>query len=135
VNIPQTCPICSAPGSVRSLGAFGWVAHCSACYEGDPESDRWRRIQGHGETLEDAVSAWLEDARELCAVDEIPPLRCAFAPRTPRLIEQVIEQAREEFARQNGTDQVDGWRWYPSVDHPERVKQDITYLEFPCNCS
>jgi hypothetical protein len=134
VNIPQTCPICSSHGSVRSLGAFGWVCVCSQCYEPDDEADRWRRLQGHGETMEDAVDAWLEDARELATVDEIPPLRCAYVPRAPRLIEQVVEQAREEFARQHDFELVEGWRRAWDDNEEGHVHQEIIYLEFPCSC-
>lgn len=129
----QRCPICHAPGEVRSLGAFGYAAHCSECYEGDEEADHWRHLQGHGETVEDAVDKWLEDARELCAVDEIPPLRCACTP-AERLVEQVLEQARAEFTAQAEFELVDGWRWSPDCADPNRVQQDVTYLEFPCSC-
>lgn len=75
----ESCPVCGAPPSVTSLGAFGWLACCSACYDEDPEAPSWTHMQGIGETHERAVESWLVTAREFCAIDEIPPLRISYA--------------------------------------------------------
>jgi hypothetical protein len=124
----ETCPICCFQGEVRDLGPFGFAAHCSECYEGDPESASWRRIQGHGATAEDATAKWLEDARELAAVDEIPSLVVRFTPRHDMWTE-LQRQIEMESAAQRGLDLVDGWRW---VDAPggNRRPQNIIYAEF-----
>lgn len=129
----ELCPICGAPGDVRSLGAFGFAAHCSSCYEGDPEAGAWRRLQGHGESAEDAVAAWLEDARELCSVDEIPTLPCPCRPSTPSsaMFLDLEIQVRCEAALQQGLDLVPGWRFVPDDSTPlGRRAQDIIYAEF-----
>lgn len=47
------------------------------------------------------------------------------------LIESVLLDSQQEFERQEGFELTDAWRWWPSHDHPERVRQDITYLELP----
>lgn len=127
----ETCPICGGQGTVRALGAFGYVAHCSDCYEADEESAQWRRIQGHGDSHEQAVDKWLEDARELCSVDEIPTLVCRHRPVTPVILE-VLEQAVTEFAQQKR----DGWHLVDIVEFEwvdgVRFEREALYLETEC---
>jgi hypothetical protein len=125
----ETCPICGARGEVRSLGAFGFASHCSCCYEGDPESERWRRLQGHGATAEDAIEKWLEDGRELCAVDEIPPLRIRYE-LSRDMWTDLQRQVAMEGAAQKGLDLVQGWRWVTNEQTGNRSPEDILYAEF-----
>lgn len=130
-RVTESCPICSARGEVVSVGVFGFVAHCSDCYDADPESPRWRRVQGHAERAYVAVERWLEDAREIAAIDEIPAMHCSYHPES--LFAAIERQAAEEFERQRGFDLVDGWL-RRILDDGSNVDVDVIYLELPCAC-
>lgn len=97
----MTCPLCGAAGKVVSVGAFGFRALCSECYEGDEEAPSWRLLDGMGDTAEQAKEAWLDAAREYAATEEIPRLPCQYRPRAS-VVSEVLEQARAEFERQRG---------------------------------
>lgn len=60
----MNCPICGGAPEVVSQGAYGYIAHCAECYEGDPEAESWRWLQGFGDTPEEATERWLERARD-----------------------------------------------------------------------
>lgn len=125
----ERCPICGSAGEVRGLGAFGFAAHCADCYEGDPESSRWRRMQGHGETAESAIEKWLEDARELTAVDEIPDLRIRYV-LSGDMWTELQRQVVMENSAQMGLDLVPGWRWTTNEQTGHRSPEDIIFAEF-----
>lgn len=125
------CPLCGASGEVRSLGAFGWVAHCSDCYDEDPEASREYHLQGHADRADVALELWLEAARECAAIDEIPALVCRHRPVTLVILD-VLEQALTEFARQKR----DGWHLVDVVEFDwvdgERIEREAQYLETDC---
>lgn len=73
----ERCPLCGAVGEVIGLGAFGYAAHCSDCYDAD-DGPRWRQMQGQDADPEVAVEKWLEQAREFCALEAPPPLRIRY---------------------------------------------------------
>lgn len=65
----MNCPICGSPPVVVSQGAYGYLAHCSGCYEGDPEAADWRRMHGHGHDPEEALDWWFERASDEACSD------------------------------------------------------------------
>jgi hypothetical protein len=99
-NEPALCPICSAPGEAVYLGAFGFEMHCSGCFDGDPEASEWAHLRGMGETPELAMEAWLANARQVAAVDELPALPCGYYPTD--LFGDLARQMRAETERQTG---------------------------------
>jgi hypothetical protein len=104
------CPLCSSPVEVRSLGAFGFEAHCSECFDGDLDAPDWAHLRGIGETREQAIGAWLEDAQSYAANDELPrmPIRYRLT-----MAGAVSSMQRAELKRQRGWT----WRMPESLDH------------------
>lgn len=107
MKIQERCPICGASGKVTSVGAFGWVATCSDCFDGDPEAPEWRHIRGLGESQEQATDKWLEDARETAAVEEIPTLTSSYRPNT--LFRDIERQVALESERQRRWCKICNW--------------------------
>lgn len=102
----MNCPICGAPPEVVSQGAYGYIAHCSECYEGDPEAERWRRVQGHhGSSAEAALERWLKNARDEAECD-LHPLRAPYALN--HLFRDLSVQVLDEAERQSGW--VETWK-------------------------
>lgn len=126
----ETCPICGSRGSLVSVGAFGYVAHCGDCYEPEDEAPDWRRVRGHGQTEHEAVELWLEAARDVAANDEIPALTCSYQPNP--MWKDLQAQVSAEFERQTDYDLVPAWRWVPDEAAQDgRRAQDILFVEFP----
>lgn len=101
----MNCPICGAPPEVVSQGAYGYIAHCSECYEGDPEAERWRRVQGHsGRSAEQALERWLKNARDEAECD-LHPLRAPYALNY--LFRDLSVQVLDEAERQR--EWVENW--------------------------
>jgi hypothetical protein len=95
----ERCPICGGAPEVVSQGAYGYIAHCSECYEGDPEAERWRRLQGHADTAEKAIEAWRHNALDEASCD-LHPHRPAIALNY--LFRDLSVQVLEEAERQEG---------------------------------
>lgn len=96
----ERCPICGARGEVREMAYNAFVARCSDCYEGDPEAEAWRHLQGIATDPDEAIARWLERAREYAAVCEVPPLVISYEPRST--IAALAWQIAQESARQRG---------------------------------
>lgn len=94
------CPICGANPVIVNAEVFGYVAHCGQCYDGDPESPSWRLLSGRGMTPEDAVSEWLDSAREYAAVGDVPALMAPVALN--RMWLDLSIQVVDECERQSG---------------------------------
>jgi hypothetical protein len=91
------CPLCGSPAAAYpAVGTFGYVAHCSGCYDCNPS--RWARLRGTGGTAELATEEWLEQAREYAASTEIPPLPCPYTPVD--FFAELARQVSEETDRQ-----------------------------------
>ena len=75
-----SCLLCACPGTVVSIEAFGFHAHCSECYDCDDEAPFWAHLSGQADTAELAVERWLEASREYATNDVIPGLRCPSVP-------------------------------------------------------
>jgi hypothetical protein len=107
--IVPNCPLCGSFGVTGSIEAFGYVAHCSECYEGDPDAPFWAHITGQADTAELAVEEWLETAREYAATDTIPGLRCPSSPED--LFADLSAQISAERERTRGwiTDSTGGY--------------------------
>lgn len=104
-----TCPLCAFPGTTSSVGAFGYHAHCSECYDPDPEAPFWTQLSGNADTAELALEHWLEAAREYAAISDIPGLRCPSVPED--LFADLSAQVSVERARTRGwiTDSAGGY--------------------------
>jgi hypothetical protein len=104
-----TCPLCGSAATTGSLEAFGYSAHCSECYDCDPEAPFWSHLSGNAATAELAVEHWLEAAREYATNDTIPALRCPSAPED--LFADLSAQVSSERARTRGwiTDSTGGY--------------------------
>lgn len=96
----ERCPLCGAAGVVVEMACGAHIAHCGDCYEGDPEAPDWRHLQGIAQDEDEAVSRWLERAREYAAVDEIPPLIIPFHPT--EVITDLALRIAQEAERQRG---------------------------------
>lgn len=129
----MTCPICGAACKVVSVGAFGYRALCGECYEGDPEAPLYRHLDGMGGTREEATEEWLRNAREYAANEDIPSLPCPSRPRASgkTVVQEVVEQAREEFERQ----QRDGWHLIEVTFQTEDGELDAYYLDTEGACN
>lgn len=120
----MNCPICGAPGKVVSVGAFGWRALCSECYEPDAEAPTWRHLDGMGDSPEQALEEWSQNAREYATTEDIPSMRCPSRPRMT-VAQQVTEQAHAEFERQRR----DGWHLIEVTFQTEEGELDAYYLD------
>lgn len=133
------CPLCGSAGTVVSHGSFGMMAHCGDCFDEDPEARDWQHLRGFGDTAEQALACWLDDAREYAANDEIPTLRIRHLP--VHLVGELALQVSDEHWRQRGwAFEVCGIRVDTLVDAHAALRRqtfvaDIHYgsLEASCN--
>ena len=107
--IEERCPLCGAAGVVDD-GHGVYRAHCGDCYEGDPEADSWRHLQGMAFSAERATDLWLDRAREHAANDTIPALPISYTPTA--VISAIAFQVAQETERQRG------WALYRRGDNP-----------------
>ena len=97
--IEERCPLCGAAGVVDD-GHGVYRAHCGDCYEGDPEAEQWRHLQGMAFSATAATDLWLDRAREHAANDTIPPLPISYTP--VGTLSALAFQVAQESERQRG---------------------------------
>lgn len=108
-EIGRACPLCGAAGVLTNQGSFGFLAHCSECYDPDPEAPAWAHLSGKDDEPDGALEAWLDNAREYAAVDEIPAIRPKLTVErvsqpveVVRLLPELAAQELAERERQRG---------------------------------
>jgi hypothetical protein len=57
--IVTQCP-CGAELQVRHMGCRTWTVVCPECYDGTEDSPDVSRVQGRGDTPEQAIKDWHE---------------------------------------------------------------------------
>lgn len=77
-----------------------WQAHCDICLDPTEDAGRLAHVVGYGATPEEALWAWQDDHDDAWA-DRI----CWSV--APTVVEQVLTQAAEEFAR--SMELIPGW--------------------------